>query len=135
MVGRITLDWPLNPGNIERQCQTEAHTQRERLTLCASIYEWLETVLDILIKHVDKRCIDPPASLYTVETADHYLKLHVELLVEVLDLAVVRCDLDALHSVLHESCGCLRLVFADICLSKEKLSIQIRDVYRVCDHS
>lgn len=102
------------------------------LTFCASVYQRLHGVCVVRIYHAAQGSIDPPSCLDAVQAAHHDGELHVEILVEVLDLVVVRCDLDALHPLLHKLGSHLGLGLAHVVFPEKELSVQVRDVDGVC---
>ena len=97
-------------------------------TLGASVNEGLEREHIIWVNHLHQRGIDPSSRLNAVQAADDDLELHVVLLVLILYCAVVRCDFDTLHSGLNKSRGHFGLRPPDVRLSKEELTIEVRDV-------
>lgn len=58
-------------------------------TLCSSVDHGLHRLWYILVDHIDERCVHPSAGLHRIQSGDDDVKLHVEGLRMVLDLAVV----------------------------------------------
>lgn len=82
-------------------------------TFCPTVDQWLERVLIFHIYHIYESRIDPSSCFDAVKTANNELKLHIEILVELLYSAIVRCDLYPLDSALDEFGGdfCLELPY------------------------
>jgi hypothetical protein len=103
-------------------------TRKRDVAFGTAVYQGFVAVFNVLVDHVDEGCVDPPAGFDTVQAADDELKLHVKVLVKVLDHLVVRGDLDAFYSPLDESGGNFGLVTPYILCSEEKLAVQIGDI-------
>ena len=101
------------------------------VTFGASVNHRLQAIWVLHIHHIDQCRINPTPGFYAVQATYHHLKLHVEVLVKVLDPTVVRCDLDTLHTPLDEPRRNLRLGLADVCLPEQELSVEVRNVDRV----
>lgn len=68
----------------------------------AAVDEGFEGLWVLEVDHVDERGVDPAARFDAIEAADDEFELHIIIFVFVLDLAVVRGDLDAGYSSFHE---------------------------------
>ena len=92
------------------------------MTFGSAVNEGLKT-LDRAADQADQGGVDPAPRLDAVQAANHELELHVEVVVLVLDLAVMRCDADALDTLLHEGGRHVGLGLADIGLAEQKLPV------------
>lgn len=80
----------------------------------AAVDEGFVAVFYHLVNHVDEGGVDPAAGFDAVEAADDDLELHVEILVKVLDFAVVWGDFDAFDALLDEGGGDFGFELADV---------------------
>lgn len=101
-------------------------------TFGTTIDQWLQAVDIVLVYHSHQSSIDPSSRFDAVQTANDDVELEVVVLVLVLNLAAVRVDLDSLDAILDETSSHLSLVFSDVCLTEEKLAIEVGYVDRVC---
>lgn len=95
-------------------------------TFCPTINQWLQRVLVVHVDHIHEGGIDPSPCFDAVETANNKLKLHIEILIELLYSAVMRCNLDALDSLLDKFGGDFCLELSDVVFAKEKLAVKVR---------
>jgi len=105
-----------------------ASNQPNTLTFSAAIHKRLQTSLVIHIHHAHKCRIDPPPGFDTVESTDDNVELHVVVLILVLDLANKRCDFDTFDTLLNEPRRGFGFRLANVGLTEEKLSVQVRDI-------
>lgn len=82
-------------------------------TFRSTVDQWLKRVLVFHIHHIHESRIYPSSCFDAVKTANDELKLHVEIFVEFLYPAIVRCDLNAFDPALDELGGdfCLELPY------------------------
>jgi hypothetical protein len=92
-------------------------------TFCAAINKWLD--FPSILCYFDKLRIDPPTSFNAVQATDDHCELVVEIIVLVLDFAVVRSDADPFHPPCDEQ-GCnFRFRLSNVAMAEEKLTVQI----------
>jgi len=94
-------------------------------TFSATVHKRLQTSLIIHVHHADKCCVDPSPGLDTVKSTDDNVKLHIVILVLVLDLADKGRDPNTLDALLHEPRSSLSFRFANVGLTEEELSVQV----------
>lgn len=90
----------------------------------ATIDEWFEGFRGVG-DHGDKSGVDPAACFDGVEAADDNGELHVEVFIEVLDFAVVRCDVDGGDAFGDEGGGDVGFGLPYVGLAEEELAIEI----------
>jgi len=108
IVGKMTRAWPLKP------------------SVPPSIIGF--KLSGVAVDHLDQGCIDPSSRFNTVQPTDDHFELHVVVFILVLDFTVIRRDLDPFDTRLHEGCSHFCFRFADVSLSKEELTVQVRDI-------
>ena len=91
----------------------------------STINQWLHRVRVLLIDHADEGRIDPSPRFDAIQTAYNHGKLHVIVLILVLNLATVRCNLDTFHPLFNKLSGDFCFEFPDIRMPEEKLTVQI----------
>ena len=94
-------------------------------TFGAAVDERFEGLRVVHVHHVHECGVDPASGFDAVETTYYQFELHVVFFVFVLNLTVVRGDLDARYTSFNECCCTFGFRFAHIGLPKEELSIQI----------
>ena len=103
IVGRITRDWPLNPKRQWDQLLSKIMIGYP--TFSSAINQGLQAVLVLRVYHSNQGRIDPTPRFHAIKTTYNKLELHVVFFVLVLDLPIVRCDLNAFHPLLYKSSG------------------------------
>jgi len=94
-------------------------------TLSATVNQRLQASLIIHVHHAHKCRIDPPPGFDAVKSTDDNVKLHVIVLILVLDLANERRDFDTFDTLLDELCSGLSFRLANVSLTEEELAIQV----------
>ena len=74
-------------------------------TFGSPVYERLQTLWILHVYHVNQSRIDPSPRFNAVETAYHHGKLHVVCFILVLDLAIIRGNIDTFDPPLDEGCS------------------------------
>ena len=97
-------------------------------TFRAAIHERLHAPDILHIHHTAQLVVDPPARLDAVKPAHNNVELHVIIIVLVLDLAAIRGDGHAAHSLLHEASCDLGFRLTNIGVAEEELSVEVGDV-------
>lgn len=98
----------------------------------AAVDERLERVRVVHVNHVAQLGVYPPAGLDAVQPADDKLELHIEVVVKLLDAAVMRRDLNVLYPLLDKAGGDFCLVLSNIILAEQKLPVQVGNIYGIC---
>jgi hypothetical protein len=78
---------------------------------------------DILTTHLNHLGINPPPRFDAIKAANDHSKLHVEVIILVLNLAVVWSNLYSLHASLYEFRSDLCFGFPNICTTEQKLAV------------
>ena len=94
----------------------------------ASVDERLKRLHVVWVDHFNKRSVDPASGFDAVEPADDDLKLHVVVLIFVLDRAVVGGNLNAVNALLDESRRDVGFGLANVGFAEEELPVEVRDV-------
>ncbi|GJC80254.1 hypothetical protein ColLi_03092 [Colletotrichum liriopes] len=81
-----------------------------------------------LLGDLNERRVDPPAGFDAVQAANNELELLVEVVVKILNGAVMGCNIDAFDAAHNKLGGDLGLGLAYVGLSKEELSVEVRDI-------
>lgn len=106
--------------------------------LSTAVYKGLHgvgTAVRVLLRQTNKLGIYPSTGLDAVQPADDELELHVEVVVKVLDAAVVRGDADAVDALLDETGGDLGLVLSHVGFAEKELAVEVGNVDCVCGPS
>lgn len=125
----MTRAWPLKP-------ESDVHAQRcvsrqlafNSLTFGAPVHERLHAPDVLHVHHTTQLVVDPPACLDAVKPANNNVKLHIIIVVLVLNLAAIGCDGDAANSLFHEASCDLGFGLSDVAVAEEELSVEVGDV-------
>jgi hypothetical protein len=124
IVGKTTRDCPLNPTS-DQSCPFIVYGSH---TFSASIDQRLQAFRVFHIHQIYQSRVDPSPSFDAVQTANNNIELHVEVIVLVLNLAIVRCDRDPLDSLFNESSCDFSFRLSNVCLAEEELAVEVADI-------